>query len=90
MDREILESVGIDYAEAEDEWDDEYINLVARDTVTKPEKEETTQEPESSDETPSLNEYKIVVGNADILKNGDISYTADVVPYLNFPTLTRK
>ena len=73
----------LDYAEAEDEWDDEYINLVARDTVTKPEKEETTQEPESSDETPSLNEYKIVVGNADILKNGDISYTADVVPYLN-------
>ena len=73
----------LDYAEAEDEWDDEYINLVARDTVTKPEKEETPQEPESSDDVSALNEYKIVVGSKDIMKNGELSYTADVVPYLN-------
>lgn len=73
----------LDYAEVDDEWDDDYINLVAKDTVTKPEKEETTQEPDASDETSAMNEYKIVVGNADILKNGEVSYTADVVPYLN-------
>ena len=73
----------LDYAEVYDEWDDDYINLVAKDTVTKPEKEEATQEPEAPNETPAPNEYKIVVGNADILKNGEVSYTADVVPYLN-------
>ena len=73
----------LDYAEVEDDWDDDYINLVAKETVTKPEKEEPAQEPESSDETSAWNEYKIVVGNADILKNGEVSYTADVVPYLN-------
>ena len=72
----------LDYAEVEDEWDDDYINLVARKTVIAPEKEEQPAEP-AEPKTPALNEYKIVIGKADILKNGEVSYTADVVPYLN-------
>lgn len=70
-----------DYAETEYEWDEDYIQLVAKDTVT-PEKDEPEQAPEKPVDTPVLNEYKIIVGNADIMKNGAISYTADVVPYL--------
>ena len=71
----------LDFTEEEYEWDENYIQLVAAKTVTTPEKDETVQKPEES--SPVLNEYKIVVGNANIVKNGAVSYTADVVPYLN-------
>ena len=73
----------LDYAEADDEWDDDYINLVARKAVTKPETEEPAQDEDTSAESAALNEYKIIIGAKKILKNGEVSYTADVAPYLN-------
>ena len=73
----------LDYAEVEDDWDKDYINLVAKETVKAPEKEEPPVSPEKPEDSQKQNEYKIVVGSADILKNGEVSYTADVAPYLN-------
>jgi len=70
----------LDYAEEEYEWDEDYIQLVAADNVTAPEKNEPVQKPENP--APVPNEYQIVIGSTDIMKNGEISYTADVVPYL--------
>lgn len=71
----------LDYAEEKDEWDDEYINLVARPAVVEPEKE-TPAESTEPEETTSVNEYQITIGKTDIVKNGEVSYTADVSPYL--------
>ena len=71
-----------DYAEEIDSWDTDIVNLVAKKTAAAPEKEEVPVTP-AEPETPALNEYKIVIGDKKIMKNGEVSYTADVVPYLN-------
>lgn len=76
-----ISSNWLNYSEVKDTWDDDYIHLVARKTVTEPTKEDPTQKSEETSSTE--NEYRIVVGEADIFKNGDLAYTADVVPYLN-------
>lgn len=73
----------LDYAEVEDTWDDDYINLVAKETVKASEKEEPPVSAEKPDDSQKQNEYKIVVGSPSIEKNGKISYTADVSPYLS-------
>ena len=72
----------LDYAEEIDSWDTDIMNLIAKTAIVTPEKEEQPVEP-AEPETPVLNEYKIVIGDKKILKNGEVSYTADVVPYLN-------
>ncbi len=74
----------LNYSERFDDWD-ERIELVAKKAST--DKEDTTNK-EDATETPAepekqLNEYKIIIGAKKILKNGEVSYTADVAPYLN-------
>lgn len=74
----------LSYSEEYDDWD-ERIELVAKKAST--DKEDTTNK-EDATETPAepekqLNEYKIIIGAKKILKNGEVSYTADVAPYLN-------
>ena len=74
----------LNYSEEYDDWD-ERIELVAKKVST--DKEDTTNK-EDATETPAepekqLNEYKIIIGAKKILKNGEVSYTADVAPYLN-------
>ena len=74
----------LNYSEEYDDWD-ERIELVAKKAST--DKEDTTNK-EDATETPAepekqLNEYKIIIGAKKILKNGEVSYTADVAPYLN-------
>ncbi|MBR5269671.1 MAG: copper amine oxidase N-terminal domain-containing protein, partial [Anaerotignum sp.] len=68
----------LDYAESSFEEDADYIQLTAKQAVS----EKPVQKPEDPVVSP-LNEYKIVIGSADIVKNGKVSYTSDVVPYLN-------
>lgn len=70
----------LDYAEEYDEWDDT-INLVAKPAETKSESAEETSE--NPGETASANEYQITIGSPSIVKNGEVSYTADVSPYLS-------
>ncbi|MBR3992965.1 MAG: copper amine oxidase N-terminal domain-containing protein [Anaerotignum sp.] len=48
------------------------------DVTVPPAAEETPADPEGS----AVNEYQITIGKADITKNGEVSYTADVAPYL--------
>lgn len=75
----------LDYAEVEDDWDKDYMTLVAKDKAAKPEKEdpEESETPEEPEETEKTSEYQIVIGKADILKDGTVAYTSDVLPYLN-------
>ena len=75
-----------DYAETYDEFDDT-IELVAKDKVKKDEtktddKTDDTKTDETKPEEPKTNEYQLTIGKADILKNGTVSYTADVAPYI--------
>ena len=65
-----------DYAEAYDEFDDT-IELVAKNKVKKDDKTD-----EKKDETKTTNTYQLTIGRADILKNGAVSHTADVAPYI--------
>lgn len=74
----------LNYSEEYDDWD-ERIELVAKkasadkeNTADKEDLTETPAEPEKQ-----LNKYKIIIGAKKILKNGEVSYTADVSPYLN-------
>lgn len=73
----------LNFSETYDEWDDR-IELVAKkasaDTTKKEDISETPITPEEPETT--LNEYKITIGKANILKNGEVSYTSDAVPYL--------
>ena len=80
----------LDYAEGFDDWDNTVL-LVAKeseqaaDTTVKddtPEKEPVVPETPAETPEPSENVYQISIGKADILKNGEVSYSADVTPYL--------
>lgn len=81
----------LDYAEAEDEWDDDYVNLVAAAAVKaeKPETEEKPADPPaaappSAEEEPAAkSEYQITIGNAAIKKDGYVTYISDAKPYLS-------
>lgn len=68
----------LNYSEEFDDWD-ERIELVAKKASA--DKEDTTETPTEPEK--QLNEYKIIIGAKEILKNGEVSYTADVAPYLN-------
>ena len=76
-----------DYAEAYDEFDDT-IELVAKNKVKKDDKtddskkDETKTDETKTDETKTTNTYQLTIGKADILKNGAVSHTADVAPYI--------
>lgn len=75
-----------DYAEAYDEFDDT-IELVAKNKVKKDDKtdekkNETKTDETKTDETKTTNTYQLTIGRADILKNGAVSHTADVAPYI--------
>ena len=79
----------LDYAEEFDDWDDT-IMLVAKKADTAADAEEKTdaadtpiaEETPAVPEEPAVNEYQITIGKTDITKNGEVSYTADVSPYL--------
>lgn len=83
-----------DYAEIYDNWDDT-VQLVAKSKVAKPAEEPKAEEGEGAageeskteesapEETTTANEYEITIGSPAILKNGTVSYTADVSPYLS-------
>ncbi len=82
----------LDFAEIEDDWDDDYANLVAQDAVTtvKPaDKEESTDEatpPAAEDPSaePAVSStYEITIGNAAIKKDGYVTYISDAKPYLS-------
>ncbi len=69
----------LSYTAEQDSFDLEYTNLVAKAANAEP-----TEPPVPPIETEApKNEYRIIIGDTDIYKNGSISYTADVVPYLN-------
>ena len=75
-----------DYAEAYDEFDDT-VELVAKNKVKKDDKtdgkkDETKTDETKPDETKTTNTYQLTIGKADILKNGAVSHTADVAPYI--------
>ena len=75
-----------DYAEAYDEFDDT-VELVAKNKVKKDDKtdekkDETKTDETKTDETKTTNTYQLTIGRADILKNGAVSHTADVAPYI--------
>lgn len=74
----------LNYSEEFDDWD-ERIELVAKkasaDKEDKEDKEDTTETPAEPEK--QMNKYKIIIGAKKILKNGEVSYTADVAPYLN-------
>ncbi len=74
----------LNYSEEFDEWDERF-ELVAKkasaDKEDAADKEDTTETPAEPEK--QLNEYKIIIGAKEILKNNEVSYTADVVPYLN-------
>ena len=67
----------LNYTEITDEEDSDYIQLVTKQA--SPEK--PVQKPEAP--VSPLNEYKIMIGNTDIVKNNKVSYVSDAVPYLN-------
>lgn len=73
----------LNFSEEYDEWD-ERIELVKKkasaNTETTADKEDTTET--SAEPEKQMNEYKIIIGAKKILKNGEVSYTADVAPYL--------
>ena len=80
----------LDFAETEDEWDDDYVNLVAQDAVktekpVKPEKPAAppAEEEPSVEEPAKQSEYQITIGNAAIKKDGYVTYVADAKPYLS-------
>lgn len=78
----------LSYSEKYDDWD-ETIMLVAKnpDKGTTADKEKLPpvkeEETPAAPETSSENIYQITVGKTEILKNGRLSCTADVAPYLN-------
>ena len=45
-------------------------------------KDETKTDETKTDETKTTNTYQLTIGKADILKNGAVSHTADVAPYI--------
>lgn len=81
----------LDFAEVEDDWDEDYINLVAKDAVKteSPKKDETpadppaAEEPSAEEETAAKSEYQITIGNAAIKKDGYVTYISDAKPYLS-------
>ena len=70
----------LDYVEAEDPENDDYINLVSKSSVAK--QEEPDKAPAETEDTSDLNVYQIAVGEKMITKNGVPSYVSDVAPYL--------
>lgn len=70
----------LDFEQKKYDKDREYIELLAVDAMIEKDEQEIAKEKAAEE---ALNEYKIIIGNADIMKNGKLSYTADVVPYLN-------
>ena len=77
------------YKEYFDDWD-ETINLIPKNTKVvndkvKPETEkpETEKPKEEMPAEPEKNTYQITIGSPAIVKNGIVSYTADVSPYLS-------
>jgi len=70
-----------------DEFDDT-IELVAKNKVKKDDKtddskkDETKTDETKTEETKTTNTYQLTIGKADILKNGAVSHTADVAPYI--------
>lgn len=85
----------LDYAEVVDDWDEDYIHLVARDSEealeAEKEKEAETAVPEepaapeapSAEEPVKQSEYQIVIGNKAIQKDGYVTYVSDAAPYLS-------
>lgn len=82
----------LDFAETEDEWEDDYINLVAKSAV-KADKNDKDKEDKPADppaaEAPSAeepakqSEYQITIGNTAIKKDGYVTYISDAKPYLS-------
>ena len=85
----------LDYAEITDDWDNDYMHLVAKDSdeVKEAEKDKTPVEP-AAPETPSAeenipeepvkqSEYQITIGNKAIKKDGYVTYISDAEPYLS-------
>ncbi len=66
----------LNYVEQECEEDDKYIDLVKKPVIVA--EEETPIEEDTSDK----DVYQITIGNPGIVKNGSVSYRADVAPYL--------
>ena len=84
----------LDFAEVEDDWEDDYVNLVAKDTVKvdkdeKDDKDETpvdppaAEAPSAGEEPAKQSEYQITIGNAAIKKDGYVTYISDAKPYLS-------
>ena len=77
----------LDFDEASDDQD-KMITLAAKKETADADKKEDVTVPPAAEETPAdpegsaVNEYQITIGKADITKNGEVSYTADVAPYL--------
>lgn len=53
-----------------------------KDDKTDEKKDETKTDETKTDETKTTNTYQLTIGRADILKNGAVSHTADVAPYI--------
>ena len=73
----------LDFTKSYDEFDDT-VELIAK---TTPSKEETKTDAAKTDEAKTdeaktVNEYRLTIGSNDILKNGAVSYSADVAPYI--------
>lgn len=78
----------LDFSEEYDDWD-ETIVLVAKKADTSQDTKDTSEDTkdtpldtETPPMEPQLNEYQITIGSPAIVKNGEVSYTADVSPYL--------
>lgn len=81
----------LDFAETEDEWEDDYVNLVAKDAVKvdkddkdeKPADPPAVEDPSAGEEPAKQSEYQITIGNAAIKKDGYVTYISDAKPYLS-------
>ena len=74
----------INYSEEYDDWD-ERIVLVEKKASTSTDKTDKTEEKDdaaTAPEVPVKSEYQITIGSPAIVKDGEVSYTADVSPYL--------
>lgn len=67
----------LNYAEQENADNDKYIELVRKPVVITEDKTPAVEEDLSDKDV-----YQITIGNPSIVKNGSVSYRADVAPYL--------
>ena len=79
----------LDFAKSYDTFDDT-VEMVAKSKVTTDDSKADDTKTDGSqtdttkpEETKTTNEYQLTIGKADILKNGAVSYTADVSPYIS-------